>query len=80
MKIKKWFVCFFVICFSLNINTQEMKREITVKAATVYLYRAKVFGETTLNLQKGINQVRIVNLPNDLIDETGYTNLASSVS
>lgn len=56
--------------FYLNSNAQEIKKEIVVKEATVYLSRAKVYGETSLALQKGTNQIRIVNLPNDLIDET----------
>lgn len=51
-------------------QAQEIRKEITVKEATVYLSRAKVYGETSINLQKGRNQIRIVNLPNDLLDET----------
>lgn len=70
MNIKNIWIFVVLLATHLNVNAQEIKKEITVKAATVYLSKAKVFGETSLNLQKGINQIRIVNLPNDLIDET----------
>ncbi|MDN3694386.1 hypothetical protein QWZ06_19910 [Chryseobacterium tructae] len=47
-------------------KAQEIKKEIEVKQATVFLQGAKVFGSTNVNLQKGRNTIRIVNLPNDL--------------
>lgn len=63
---------FIVFLFvGLMLSGQEIKKEIEVKNATVYLRGAKVFGSTSVNLQKGYNQVKIVNLPND-IDERTY--------
>ncbi|MDR2206623.1 MAG: DUF4139 domain-containing protein [Flavobacteriaceae bacterium] len=50
---------------------EEIRKNITVKEAVVYLRGAKVSGTAAVNLQKGKNLVKIVNLPND-IDENTY--------
>ncbi|WEK69835.1 MAG: DUF4139 domain-containing protein [Candidatus Chryseobacterium colombiense] len=62
---------FFVSIF----KSQEIKKEIDVKQATVFLQGAKVFGSTNVSLQKGRNTVRIINLPNDLDENTYKINL-----
>ncbi|WP_160139760.1 DUF4139 domain-containing protein [Chryseobacterium sp. c4a] len=61
-------------------KAQEIKKEIEVKQATVFLQGAKVFGSTTVNLQKGKNTIRIVNLPNDLDENTYKINLEKNTT
>ncbi|MBD3907005.1 DUF4139 domain-containing protein [Chryseobacterium sp. Ch-15] len=56
-------------------KSQEIKKEIDVKQATVFLQGAKVFGSTNVTLQKGRNTVKIINLPNDLDENTYKINL-----
>ena len=65
-----------LLLFAVSIlQAQEIRKEIDVKQATVFLRGAKVFGSTNVNLQKGNNKIRIVNLPNDLDDNTYKINL-----
>ncbi len=65
-----------LITFSVSLITaQEIKKEIEVKQATVFLQGAKVYGSTSISLQKGRNMVRIVNLPNNLDENTYKINL-----
>ncbi|WP_347216598.1 DUF4139 domain-containing protein [Chryseobacterium sp.] len=61
-------------------KAQEIKKEIEVKQATVFLQGAKVFGSTNISLQKGKNKVRIVNLPNNLDENTYKINLEKSTT
>ena len=72
---------FFTLLFSFScLNAQEIKKEIEVKQATVFLRGAKVFGSTNVNLQKGKNTVKIVNLPNDLDENTYKVNLEKNTT
>ncbi|UHO37207.1 DUF4140 domain-containing protein [Chryseobacterium capnotolerans] len=61
-------------------KAQEIKKEIEIKQATVFLQGAKVFGSTTISLQKGKNKVRIVNLPNNLDENTYKINLEKNTT
>lgn len=65
--------------FSL-FKSQEIKKEIDVKQATVFLQGAKVFGSTNVSLQKGRNVVKIINLPNDLDENTYKINLEKNTT
>lgn len=65
-------ILIFMISF---FKSQEIKKEIDVKQATVFLQGAKVFGSTNVTLQKGRNTVKIINLPNDLDENTYKINL-----
>lgn len=60
-------------------KSQEIKKEIDVKQATVFLQGAKVFGSTNVTLQKGRNTVKIINLPNDLDENTYKINLEKTL-
>lgn len=72
---------FIFITFSATLlKAQEIRKEIEVKQATVYLQGAKVFGSTHVNLQKGRNLVRIVNLPNTLDENTYKINLEKNTT
>jgi hypothetical protein len=62
------------------LKAQEIKKEIDVKQATVFLQGAKVFGNTNVSLQKGINKVRIINLPNNLDENTYKINLEKNTT
>ncbi|WP_204536724.1 MULTISPECIES: DUF4139 domain-containing protein [Chryseobacterium] len=61
-------------------KSQEIKKEIDVKQATVFLQGAKVFGSTNVTLQKGRNIVKIINLPNDLDENTYKINLEKNTT
>lgn len=70
-----------ILIFSLSFfKSQEIKKEIDVKQATVFLQGAKVFGSTNVNLQKGRNTVKIINLPNDLDENTYKINLEKNTT
>ncbi|MFC6268095.1 DUF4139 domain-containing protein [Frigoriflavimonas asaccharolytica] len=72
---------FFILILSFSfLNAQEIKKEITVKQATVFLQGAKVFGNTQVNLKKGRNLVKIINLPNDLDENTYKINLEKNTT
>jgi uncharacterized protein (TIGR02231 family) len=69
---------YFLILLTLSVSlfkSQEQKKEIDVKQATLFLQGAKVFGSTNVSLQKGKNTVRITNLPNDIDENTYKINL-----
>jgi uncharacterized protein (TIGR02231 family) len=68
-----------MLTFSL-FKSQEIKKEIEVKQATVFLQGAKVFGSTNVSLQKGRNVVKIINLPNDLDENTYKINLEKNTT
>jgi uncharacterized protein (TIGR02231 family) len=70
----KYFSIFLLFSVSM-FKAQEIKKEIDVQQATVFLQGAKVFGNTNISLQKGKNTVRIINLPNDLDENTYKINL-----
>lgn len=61
-------------------EAQEIRKEIEVKQATVFLQGAKVFGSTNVSLQKGRNRIRIVNLPNNLDENTYKINLEKNTT
>lgn len=67
----------FMVSF---FKSQEIKKEIDVKQATVFLQGAKVFGSTNVTLQKGRNTVKIINLPNDLDENTYKINLEKNTT
>lgn len=70
-----------LLIFSVSfLKAQEIKKEIDVKQATLFLQGAKVFGSTNVNLQKGRNMVRVVNLPNDLDENTYKINLEKNTT
>ena len=70
-----------LITFSVAvIKAQEIRKEIEVKQATVFLQGAKVFGSTNVTLQKGRNTVKIVNLPNNLDENTYKINLEKNTT
>jgi len=72
---------FLILIFSFSLfKSQEIKKEIEVKEATVFLQGAKIFGSTQVNLQKGRNIVKIINLPNDLDENTYKINLEKSTT
>ncbi len=62
------------------LKSQEIKKEIDVKQATVFLQGAKVFGSTNVSLKKGRNTVKIINLPNDLNENTYKINLEKNTT
>lgn len=70
-----------ILIFSFSFfKSQEIKKEIDVKQVTVFLQGAKVFGSTSVNLQKGKNTVKIINLPNDLDENTYKINLEKNTT
>ncbi|MCU7615777.1 DUF4139 domain-containing protein [Chryseobacterium sp. PBS4-4] len=72
---------FLILILSVSFfKSQEIKKEIDVKQATVFLQGAKVFGSTNVNLQKGRNTVKIINLPNDLDENTYRINLEKNTT
>ena len=72
---------FLILLFSIPLfKSQEIKKEIDIKQATVFLQGAKVFGSTNVNLQKGRNLVKIINLPNDLDENTYKINLEKNTT
>ncbi|MCX8525344.1 DUF4139 domain-containing protein [Chryseobacterium formosus] len=71
------FILIFMVSF---FKSQEIKKEIDVKQATVFLHGAKVFGSTNVTLQKGRNTVKIINLPNDLDENTYKINLEKNTT
>ncbi|MFL9833440.1 DUF4139 domain-containing protein [Chryseobacterium terrae] len=73
------FILILVFSFSF-FKSQEIKKEIDVKQATVFLQGAKVFGNTNVNLKKGRNTVKITNLPNDLDENTYKINLEKNTT
>ena len=73
------FIITLLFSFSC-LKAQEIKKEIEVKQATVFLRGAKVFGSTNVNLQKGKNTVKIINLPNDLDENTYKINLEKNTT
>lgn len=72
-------ILILMLSFSL-FKSQEIKKEIDVKQATVFLQGAKVFGSTNVSLQKGRNVVKIINLPNDLDENTYKINLEKNTT
>ncbi|PTT35810.1 hypothetical protein DBR28_11805 [Chryseobacterium sp. HMWF028] len=62
------------------IKAQEIKKEIEVKQATIFLQGAKVFGTTNVTLQKGRNMIKIINLPNNLDENTYKINLEKNTT
>ncbi|KMQ60195.1 hypothetical protein ACM46_18390 [Chryseobacterium angstadtii] len=77
--MKRYLILFITFSVSL-LRAQEIKKEIEVKQATVFLQGAKVFGSTNVSLQKGRNKVRIINLPNNLDENTYKINLEKSTT
>lgn len=77
--MKRYFLILITFSAAL-ISAQEIKKEIEVKQATVFLQGAKVFGNTTVTLQKGRNRVRIINLPNNLDENTYKINLEKNTT
>lgn len=72
---------FLILLFSIPLfKSQEIKKKIDIKQATVFLQGAKVFGSTNVNLQKGRNLVKIINLPNDLDENTYKINLEKNTT
>lgn len=77
--MKRFFL--ILITFSVSfLKAQEIRKEIEVKQATVFLQGAKVFGSTNVNLQKGRNIVKIINLPNNLDENTYKINLEKNTT
>lgn len=76
----KRYLLIVTIISAVFSKAQEIKKEIEVKQATVFLQGAKVFGSTNISLQKGKNTVRIVNLPNNLDENTYKINLEKNTT
>jgi uncharacterized protein (TIGR02231 family) len=77
--MKRFFL--ILITFSVSfLKAQEIRKEIEVKQATIFLQGAKVFGSTNVNLQKGRNIVKIINLPNNLDENTYKINLEKNTT
>ncbi|SIT07936.1 conserved hypothetical protein [Chryseobacterium ureilyticum] len=76
----KRYLLIVTIISAVFSKAQEIKKEIEVKQATVFLQGAKVFGSTNISLQKGKNTVRIVNLPNNLDEKTYKINLEKNTT
>lgn len=77
--MKRYFL--ILITFTVSfLKAQEIRKEIEVKQATVFLQGAKVFGTTNVSLQKGRNMVKIVNLPNNLDENTYKINLEKNTT
>jgi uncharacterized protein (TIGR02231 family) len=77
--MKRYLLIITLFSFAFS-KAQEIKKEIEVKQATVFLQGAKVFGSTNVSLQKGRNTVRIVNLPNNLDENTYKINLEKNTT
>ncbi|NIF06896.1 DUF4139 domain-containing protein [Chryseobacterium sp. Tr-659] len=77
--MKHYFLILFIFSAAFT-KAQEIKKEIEVKQATVFLQGAKVFGSTSVSLQKGRNMIRIVNLPNNLDENTYKINLEKNTT
>jgi uncharacterized protein (TIGR02231 family) len=60
-----------LLLFTQVFYAQEIVKEIEIKRATLYLKGAKVTGTTPVTLKKGRNFVKLINLSND-IDENTY--------
>jgi uncharacterized protein (TIGR02231 family) len=60
-----------LLLFTQVFFAQEIVKEIEIKRATLYLKGAKVTGTTPVTLKKGRNFVKLINLSND-IDENTY--------
>lgn len=79
--MKRYILLFVIGSVSLfRAQAKEIKKEIDIKQATVFLQGAKVFGTTNVSLQKGRNKVKIVNLPNDLDENTYKINLEKTTT
>lgn len=76
----KRYLLIVTIISAVFTKAQEIKKEIEVKQATVFIQGAKVFGSTNISLQKGKNTVRIVNLPNNLDENTYKINLEKNTT
>ncbi|OJU75834.1 MAG: hypothetical protein BGO09_13460 [Bacteroidetes bacterium 47-18] len=59
---------------------QETSKEISIKEVTVYMQGARVYGTTPLTLQKGKNFIKVINLPNDLDENTYKISLDKSTT
>jgi len=77
--MKRYFLLLIIFSAAFS-KAQEIKKEIEVKQATVFLQGAKVFGSTNVSLQKGRNTIRIVNLPNNLDENTYKINLEKNTT
>lgn len=77
--MKRYFIALF-LSLIISVEAQEIKKEIEVKQATVFLQGAKVFGTTNVLLKKGKNTVKIINLPNDLDENTYKVNLEKNTN
>lgn len=74
---------YLLILLTLSVSlfkSQDIKKEIDVKQATLFLQGAKVFGSTNVSLQKGKNTVHIINLPNDIDENTYKINLQKNTT
>lgn len=59
-----------ILIYSQYSSAQEIKTEVKVAQATVYLRGAKVVSKCEVNLRQGKNIVKIINLPNDIDNNT----------
>lgn len=75
----KTYILILILSFSI-FPAQEIKKEIEVKQVTVFLKGANVFGSTKVNLKKGRNMVKIIDLPNDLDENTYKINLEKNTT
>ena len=65
----------------VNTNAETViQKDIQIKEVTVYLKGAKVYGNTLVGLQKGKNTIKLINLPNDIDDNTYKVNLDKSTT
>lgn len=77
--MKRIIFCLLLFAFTATVNAKEITTEVTVNQATVYLKGAKVTANTTINLTRGKNFVRLENLPRDLNVNTISVQIPKSV-
>ena len=77
--MKSILISVFATLLFTSTQAKEIKTDVTVKQATVYLKGAKVTANTQINLTRGKNYVRLENLPRDININTISVQIPKSV-